>query len=243
MERAAVDLHLLVLAGRLLEELVRVCGGDDAVLLAVREEGGIGEVLLHPREPGDAVLERVGDANSEGLAVERVLNVPVAYLLHGADAVSQLVGQLHVGVETSGNAIEEARLVGGEPAVADDARQAFVGVLHAIERDGEPAHRMPEQEDGLVGVLGDGAVDDDVGVVENLVEVAEIGALAVGLPVSAVVEAIGADARIMHLLCEVVIAPLVLAEPMDDHDDGAVLWRDLGVVEEPGAIERLDELI
>ena len=173
-------------------------------------------------------------AASVGYTADLSVDGRLAQLLHG---------QLHVGVETSGNAIQEARLVGGEPAVADDARQALVGILHAIERDGDSAHRMPEQEDGLVGVLGDGAVDDDVGVVENLVEVAEIGALAVGLPVSAVVEAIGADARVMHLLREVVITPLVLAEAMDDHDDGTVLRRDLGVVEEPGAIKRLDELI
>ena len=146
-------------------------------------------------------------------------------------------------VDTRGRADKHARLVLREAAVTDDAAEVLVGILHSVERDAVATHAVAEEEHGTFGVLGDGAVDHDVGVVQNLIPVGVVRAFALALAVAAVVEAIRADAGLVQLLGHVVIAALVLAQTVHYDAYGPVVCGDLWVVEEPRAVERGDELV
>ena len=102
---------------------------------------------------------------------------------------------------------------------------------------------MAKEEHGAIGILGDGAVDHDVGVVQDLIPAGVVRALALALTVAAVVEAVRADAGLVQLLGHVVITALVLAQAVHYDARGFVVRGDLWVIEEPRAVERGDELI
>ena len=119
----------------------------------------------------------------------------------------------------------------------------LIGVFHSVESHGVAAHAVAVEEDRNVRVFSNCAVNHHIGVIENLVEVVVVGALAFGAAVTAVIEAIGSNARLVHLLSEVIVAAEVLAQAVHHNENCLVLWRHLLEITQLGAVERFDEFI
>ena len=241
MEKVAVDLQGLVGRGSVTEEDDAVVHTNEAVLLAMGHEDGILEGLHALGKPLLAGLQGIHEAQAVGLLVIGVLPVPVNDLGNGANATAQLVGKLDIGVHAVGCGGEEADGIADSRAGGHDAPQLLIGILGAIERDGEAAHAVAQQEYRDVRIFSDGHIHDHIGIIQDLMVAAVVGDLALGTAVSPVVEAVGAVAGLMELFRKIVVAALMLAKAMDDHDDRLIIRGGLSLGIKLGAIEGADD--
>ena len=242
VQQAGVHAQALVGRADLLEELEAVLHVNEAVVGAVQDEDGVGElggVLLEP------LLTRVNGAEQTErhlLDDVRVGCVGKANGGVGAYAATQLVGDVGqvVGVGLDGGRGQALIVAGpsaGEDVAVDGAREH--GGVHGCC---EAAHAVADDVNGSHGVFDDGALDDFVDILRDFLEVGVVDLLTLGTAVAAMVEAVDGIALGVEAHGQVVVAALVLAQAVDDDYCGAGIVDSIGLAVQFDAVKGFERV-
>ena len=115
-------------------------------------------------------------------------------------------------------------------------------IPQAVTAHHKAAHAVTQQVDRNIGILRDGHIHDHIGIVQNLVEGAVVGQVALGTAMTAVVKAIGTITGSVELFHKVVITALMLTQAVDNYHDGLVVGSGFGLHIQLGSVEGRNHL-